>query len=179
MPFQSSRKPIAAISLLVLCAVPIALALYVQQRRIFDPPPIGQKFPLFEVLSVDGRPFVRDSVAGKKLLLLFFTTACSHCKREISNFEELRAKYMTKLDIIGISLDNIDATKALQTELNLNFPVIAGDNEKVKTLFKLNIVPAIFCFDEFQVLRRYYTGEHPLAFDENIIEEFISTPIAR
>ncbi len=179
MPFQSSRKFIAAISLLVLCIVPIALALYVQQRRIFDPPPIGKKVSLSEVMSVDGRPFVRDSVAGKKLLLLFFTTACSHCKREIRNFEELRAKYMTKLDIIGISLDNVDATKALRTELDLNFPVIVGDNEKVKTIFRLNILPAIFCFDESQVLRRYYTGEHSLAFDENIIEEFISTPVAR
>jgi peroxiredoxin len=179
MPFQSSRKSIAAISLLVLCTVPIALALYVQQRRIFDPSPIGQKFSLFEVLLVDGRPFVRDSVAGRKLLLLFFTTACSHCRREVSNFEELRAKYMTKLDIIGISLDNFDATNVLRTELNLKFPVIVGDKEKVKTLFRLNIVPAIFCLDESQVLRRYYTGEHSLAFDENLIEEFISIPIAR
>ncbi len=171
---QSASKSFATISLVVLCTVPVALALYIEHRKIFDPLPIGQKIPFIEALSADRDMHLQDSLAHKKLLLLFFTTACSHCKTEISNLNELRAKYVSDIDIVGVSLDGRQATNALKRELNLTIPIIPGNNEKMKSVFKLTILPALYCIDEWQILRRYSSGEHSLAFDENLIREFIA-----
>jgi peroxiredoxin len=159
--------------------VPVALALYIEHRKIFDPLPVGQKITFIEALSLDGDVFVQDSLAHKKLLLLFFTTACSHCKTEISNLNELRAKYVSDIDIVGVSLDDRQATNALKKELDLTIPILFGDNEKVRSVFKLTILPALFCIDESQILRRYSSGEHSLAFDEDLIREFIATKSIR
>lgn len=175
MYHRSTRKSIATVSLIVICTVPVVLALYIGHRRIFEPLPVGQKIPSIESLSPDGDEFVRDSVAHKKLLLLFFTTACSHCRTEISNLNELRAKYVPEIDIVGVSLDNREATNALKDELKLKIPILLGNNEKVKSVFRLTILPALYCVDESQIVRRYSTGEHSLAFDEDIIKEFIAT----
>ena len=176
MSFQSSRKSIAAISLLALCIVPIALALYVQQRHIFDPLPIGQKVPSFAATSLDGDAFVLDRVAGRKLLLLLFAAGCNHCRMEIGNLEELRVKYENRIDIVGISLDDSNATDALRRELNVRFPILLDDNKILRRMLRPGFVPAIYCIDEFQILRHYVAGEHSLAFDDRLIEEFVSTP---
>jgi peroxiredoxin len=137
--------------------------------------PVGQKIPSIEALLLDGDVFVKDSLAHKKLLLLFFTTACSYCRTEISNLNELRAKYVPEIDIVGVSLDGRQATNALKEELNLKIPILLGDNEKMKSVFRLTILPVLYCIDESQILRRYSTGEHSLTFDEDLIKEFIAT----
>lgn len=174
MYHQSARKSFAAVSLIVLCTVPVVVALYIEHRRILDPLLVGQKIPSIEALFPNGDVFVQDSLAHKKLLLLFFTTGCSHCRTEISNLNELRAKYVSEMDIVGVSLDSRQATNALKEELKLKIPIVLGDNEKVKSIFKLTILPALYCIDESQILRRYSAGEHSLAFDEDLIREFIA-----
>jgi peroxiredoxin len=179
MCHRSTRKSIATVSLIVLCAVPVVLALCIEHRGIFDPLPVGQRVPSIEALSSDGDVFVQDSLVHKKLLLLFFTTGCSHCRTEISNLNTLRAKYVPEIDIVGVSLDSRQATNALKEELKLKIPILFGNNEKVKSVFRLTILPAIYCIDESQILRRYSTGEHSLAFDENLIKEFIATKSVR
>jgi peroxiredoxin len=159
--------------------VPVVLALYAEHRRIFDPLPVGQKIPSIKALSLGGGVFVQDSLARKKLLLIFFTPRCNHCKTEISNLNELHAKYMSDIDIVGVSLDGQQATNALKEELKLKIPILLGDNEKVKNVFRLTILPALFCIDESQVLRIYSGGEHSLAFDEDLIQKFIATKRVR
>ena len=174
MLHQSERKFYATVSLVALCTMLVVSALCIEHRRIFDPLPVGQKIPSIEALSTDGDVFVRDSLTHKKLLLAFFTTACSHCRTEMSNLNELRAKYEPELDIVGVSLDGLQATNALKEELNLQILVVLGDNEKMKNVFGLTILPALFCIDESQILRRYSSGEHSIAFDEDLIKEFIA-----
>jgi peroxiredoxin len=179
MHHQSVRKSYATLFLIVLCTVPLALALYIEHRRIFDPLPVGQKIPSIGALSLDGGVFVQDSVAQRKLLMLFFTTSCGHCRTEISNLNELWAKYAPDIEIVGVSLDGRQATNALKEELNLKIPILLADNDKVKSIFRLTSLPAIYCIDESQILRRYSTGEHSLAFDEDFIKDFIATKSVR
>ena len=174
----SRRRAFAAGSLAVLCVMPAAIALLVQHGSLLDPLPVGERVPTIDAMSIDGRTFVNDTADRKKLLLVFFTPACSHCRRELANLDELLPKYADKLDILGVSLDNLESTRALTTDLNLRFPIVVGENEKMKKTFKVNILPSFFCIDEFRVLRNYYTGEHSLAVDEHLIEDFISSPKA-
>jgi peroxiredoxin len=175
MSHSSSRKSIAAVFLIVLCTVPVVSALYIQHRGIFDPLPIGQKIPSIDGLSSRAGVVVQDSLARKKSLLLFFTTACGHCRTEISNLNKLRLKYQQELDIIAVSLDNRQATMALEEELKLDIPILIADNRKVKDDFKLTILPVLYYIDESRILRKHSRGEHSLAFDEDLIREFINT----
>lgn len=131
--------------------------------------------PPLLAITTDGQAFVQDTADGKKSLLVFFTPACSHCRREMANLNDLLPKYADKLDILGVSLDNLESTNALTAGMNLKFPIVVVDNEKVKKTFRLNILPAFFCVDEFRILRNYYTGEHSLSADEHLIEDFISS----
>ncbi len=134
--------------------------------------------PLFAT-SLDGQAFVQDTRDGKKSIVVFFTPACSHCRRELTNLDELLPKYKDKLDILGVSLDNLESTKAMAAELNLKFPVVVADREQLDESFRMNILPALFCFDEYRSVKKFYSGEHSLAIDEHLLDDFISSSDAQ
>ena len=93
----------------------------------------------------------------------------------MSNLDELLPRFSGKLDILGVSLDRLESTSAMATELNLRFPIVIADNEEARKGFKMIILPALFCIDEAGILRNYYTGEHSLSVDAQLIEDFISS----
>lgn len=167
------RKVFAATSLIAFCTLPVVLGLYVQQLGLFDPFPVGKKFPSLREFSIDKDAGILRGPSHNKLLLLFFTPECSHCRTEIGHLNELSAKYISDIDIIGVSLDDRQATDALKKELNLKIPIHLADPEKLRNVFKLSILPALFCIDESHTLRRFSIGEHSSAFDEALIREFI------
>jgi peroxiredoxin len=169
------RKAFAATSLAVLCAVPFVVALYLHYVFALSPLAIGQVMPPLFATSLDGQAFVQDTTDGRKSLVVLFAPGCSHCRRELTNLDELLPKYMGRLKILGVSLDNHESTKAMATELNLKFPVVVADREHMERSFRINILPALFCIDEYRVLKEFYSGEHSLATDEHLLEEFISS----
>ncbi len=135
--------------------------------------------PLLFGTSLDGQAFVQDTVDGKKSLVVFFTPACSHCRRELANLGELLPKYIDKIDILGVSLDNLESTKATAAELNLKFPVVVANREHFDGSFRMNILPALFCLDEHRTLKKFYSGEHSLSTDEHLLDDFISSSSAQ
>ncbi|MGA9407829.1 MAG: TlpA disulfide reductase family protein [Bacteroidota bacterium] len=175
MQAYTRRRAFAAVSLAVLCAAPAVVALYLYYHSALPPVQIGHKMPPLPAMSVDGQPFVRDTSNGKKSLLVFFAPGCSHCRAELTNLDELLPEFKEKLDILGVSVDNLESTRALAAQMDLKFPVVIADHEQLEKNLKVTIIPAFFCIDEFGVLRDYYTGEHSLAVDEHLIEGFISS----
>ncbi len=167
------RRAFAALSLGLLGALPLAVALYVHLNSAFVPLPLGHKVPGLVALSTDGQVFIQDTMGSKKSLLVFFAPACSHCRRELSNLNDLLPRYKDKLNILGVSLDDLQSTRTTAAELKLKFPVVVAGNEQPQRAFKVNILPAFFCIDEKQILRNYFTGEHSVEVDEHLLEDFI------
>ena len=173
------RKAFAAVSLAVLCAVPAAVALYFYHAFPLSPLPPGHPMPPLVATSLEGKAFVQDTMPGKKFLLVFFTPACSHCRKELTNLDELLPKYSKQLAILGISLDNLEATRTMAAELNLKFRVVVADRNRLDESYRITILPAIFCFDESRRLKKFFSGEHSPAIDEHLIEDFISSSSAQ
>ena len=61
------------------------------------------------------------------------------------------------------------------SELHPRFPIVVADKDHLDEGFSGKILPAMFCFDEFRVLKKFYSGEHTLEIDEHLLEEFISS----
>lgn len=171
-----SRRIAAAIALLFLCVAPITMSLLIRSKLEPGPLRIGEKVPAFRMTALDGRVFTPDGSENKKILLLFFTSACVHCRREMANLEELWRKRIGRIEIVGVSLDGPRVTQALQGEMNLNMPLVVADAAELQQAIRLTVVPAMFCIDEVRILRHYYAGEHTLSFDARVVAEFAAEP---
>jgi len=111
----------------------------------------GNKIPDFIVTNRDGSTVKSmDLIKGNKYVLIdFWASWCSPCRKEIPNLKALYAKYHDKgLQIISISTDKKaqDWEKALAAEQLpwLNFRDV---DQSVAQTFKVNAIPAIFLVD--------------------------------
>ena len=92
----------------------------------------------------------RDDFIGKKSLLLFFTTTCPHCRREMPFVEyawsELSHKGLTVFPIgRGETLETI---LAYWNDLNLHLPHYLDTDRAVFDLFANQTVPRFYLVDE-------------------------------
>src|SRR5436305_14670373 len=87
--------------------------------------------PEFKLDSIDGKPLSLASARGKVVLLNFWATWCGPCRAEIPDLIALQQKYKDQLQIIGLTVDEDDATEIKQVvaETHINYPVAMAPPE--------------------------------------------------
>lgn len=99
---------------------------------------IGSALPEYKLLSLDGVRENGNQWLGKIQLINFWATWCPPCKREIPLLIELQKEYKDRgLQVIGIALDKREAVIKYVAEHNINYPVLAGDDEVADVSAKL------------------------------------------
>ncbi|HTR81680.1 MAG TPA: TlpA disulfide reductase family protein [Bacteroidota bacterium] len=173
MVSPSTQKTIALLAFVIFCAGPIALSFYAKHRRSVDAIPVGTKISPFVLTLPGGKTFTLGSPNTKKLILIFFSTACEHCRKEMNNFDSIYKQYSTILDVIGVCVDNaMDATRA-RREQPPSFPVAVENGIALAQKFKIGAVPTVYYIDDSTVLRGQSNGEHSYRADSERVAVFL------
>ena len=93
---------------------------------------IGTQRPEFAMLDIDGSIRNIKDWDGKVVLLNFWATWCPPCKKEVPVFIELQQEYGKQgLQIVGVAVDNIEDVSAFAMEMNINYPLMVGEQESI------------------------------------------------
>ncbi|MGD8190869.1 redoxin domain-containing protein [Brevibacillus ginsengisoli] len=111
----------------------------------------------------------KADLAGKPVLVHFWSVSCYMCKESLPQINEWRDKYADNgLRVIGIHMPRSEADTYIETiketiaQYELTHP-IAIDNEMTTTdAFQNEFVPAYYLFDESLQLRHFQAGEKGL-----------------
>src|SRR5262245_54927309 len=78
--------------------------------------------PQFTATDLDGRQVTSSQWKGKVLIVNFWATWCPPCRAEIPDLVALQNKYRDKLQVIGISEDEVspEEVKRFAAEHNVN-----------------------------------------------------------
>lgn len=116
--------------LLIVQAV-LLVALIQQNRKLqrFKPPAIaqlkvGETVKPVEVSGLDGEKKTMEwTESNQDKLLLIFTTTCPICSENLEAWRTLQNDLEEQVDVLGISLDEVGATRAFRDENDLLFPM--------------------------------------------------------
>jgi peroxiredoxin len=169
---RSTHRSLAAITLVILCAIPIASSYYVEHRRNPAALPIGEKVSPFTAVLAGGEKFAFDSSRSKNLFLLFYSISCPHCEIEIRNFNSLYRTYSSRLDVIGVCVDCYPGSVRWREGIVPAFPVINGNGIELAKRFRIAAVPSLYCIDNALVLRHRSSGENSFHSDSLLAAEF-------
>lgn len=106
-------------------------------------------------------------------LVFVFTTTCPFCKKNISQWKDIYRQVKSRINIIAISVDAEDKSRALITTDTINYPVsVSLDAKKFRETNHISGVPATLLLDN-GIVRNVWGG---LLTDEQKAEIVATIP---
>jgi thiol-disulfide isomerase/thioredoxin len=124
--------------------------------------------PDFKLDDLDGKLLTLASSHGKVVLLNFWATWCGPCREEIPDLIELQTKYKDRLQIIGISVDDEDASavKKVVDQTGINYPVAMSSPEVRMAYGGIGALPTSFVLDsDGRVVQKHEGLRNPLLYE--------------
>lgn len=169
------KKLLALCSLFVIVGIPAAFGIILHDHTSADPPPLGSQLPRFSAQFVNGTAFSSDALIGRKTALIFFTTDCPHCQRQLQNFDTLAKEFEAPdLQLVALSLHDVTKTEEFLRRYPLEIPILLLSDTNVKDYFGVAIVPAVYLYDDDGQLVGVRFGERSLMMDAKLLEDFVS-----
>lgn len=131
------------------------------------------KAPSFLLSDLDGTPVNSESFAGKVMIVNFWASWCGPCRLEIPHLIALNDKYGDRgVAVIGIAIDPAgpEVLKAFAEELEVNYPMLVGDEKVFNDFGGLFGLPTTFVVDQNYVIQNKFVGlVDPILFEEEIV----------
>ena len=87
-----------------------------------------EQLPDIVLPALDGTPHRLTQWKGKPLLINFWATWCEPCRREIPLLKTLHRERATEgLQIVGIAVDSLEATRQYALSQGIDYPVLVGE----------------------------------------------------
>lgn len=98
---------------------------------------VGEKAPEFDAPTTSGTRLSLSSLRGRPFVLYFFPKADTPgCTVESKGFRDEYPRYRAKnVEVVGVSVDPMDAQCAFQEKYSLPFPMIADESKEVAERF--------------------------------------------
>ena len=102
----------------------------------------------FTLNDLAGKSWTLKSLQGKVVLVNFWATWCSPCRKEMPDLETLYQRFKDNgLVILAISDEPDEKVKPFLAERKVSYPVLLDPGRKVNDLFRINGIPKSFVYD--------------------------------
>lgn len=109
---------------------------------------VGSQLPTFTVIMHGGTVLSNDSLRGKPSLIVFFSTTCPDCQRELPLLNGRYLAHGSDTTFVAISREQTDGVVAAYwKEHGMSMPFSAQPDRKVYSLFAKKGIPRIYISD--------------------------------
>ena len=139
------RKSVSGPAVLLKGLIPVLVVLTLATASWAGPP--AADFSLPSVL--DGKQYSLSQFRGKVVMVNFFTFFCGPCREEMPYLNQIYKENQGKGYVtLGIGLaSNPTQLRFLVKQLNLDYPVLVGDDKVAKDYGNVEVVPTTFIID--------------------------------
>ncbi|HUX66195.1 MAG TPA: TlpA disulfide reductase family protein [Terriglobales bacterium] len=175
------QRPILACALALAAASLLSTAAAAQQPQpvpevyLFKNP---QPAPVLEATTLNGQHISLAALRGKVVLLNFWATWCGPCRQEIPEFEQLQRKYAGKLQVVGLSVDELPpaAVAKVAAKMGINYPVALATSAVEKRFGDLSTIPVTWVIDRNGQVDQKNHGANPYAVFDTEVRALLGLP---
>jgi peroxiredoxin len=138
---------------------------------------LNKPAPVFARTSLDNQIVDLAGLRGRVVLLNFWATWCAGCLVEMPSFAEWQSKYKADgLTIVGVSMDDDSApAAAVVRKLQLNYPVVMGDEHLGLQYGGVLGLPVTYLIDRQGVIRAHFQGGTHVEAIETAIRKLLNS----
>lgn len=130
-------------------------------------------------------PDVLKEIAGRPVLVHFWSLSCGMCKENLPRVAEWREKYAADgLRLVAIHMPrypadtDVNAVREAVTQYEISDPLAIDNEHKLRDAFQneKGFVPAYYLFDEQHKLKSFAAGEYGVRVMEPALERMLGAP---
>jgi len=117
----------------------------------------------FTVKSLSGKNIKLSELRGQVVLVNFWATWCTPCKKELPYFNRLYAKYKSVgLEVLAVNIDKVRSKAVrMSSDLGLSFPVLLDPAGRVSGLYSIRSMPTTYVVARDGTIRHIHWGFGP------------------
>ena len=123
---------------------------------------MGLRAPDFTLQAMDGKTYRLSELAGRPVLINYWTTWCIPCKAELPILEKLYQEYQQKgmviITVNAIDQDSTDKVQGIIDQLSMTFPVLLDQGGQFANLYQAIFFPTTVLVDASGVIREITLG---------------------
>ncbi len=113
-------------------------------------PVVPAQLPAFSLNDLSGKPTPISTWTGQSLIINFWATWCSPCRREIPLLQSLAADWADKgLTVVGIAVDYPEKVQQFAGEFKIDYPLLVGEQDALEVAAKFGMDSPGFPFTVF------------------------------
>lgn len=144
--------------------------------------------PPLTVTTVNGQQLNLASLRGKVVLLNFWATWCTFCRQEMPELEQLQRQYAGKLQVVGLSVDEMPASPtaraaavravaAAAAHLGANYPIAVASQAVQNEFGGLESIPVTWVIDPNGEVEQKNRGLNPYPVFETEVRALLGLPV--
>nr|WP_295973653.1 redoxin domain-containing protein [uncultured Bacillus sp.] len=163
------KKIIAGVLLFGFLAVAVVQAMEKEEKQDNLPGlKIGVKAPDFELESLTGEKVKLSDYRGKKVILNFWATWCSPCKKEMPAMEKFYQRAGDDVEILAVNIDPQYNVKGFTEDMGITFPVLLDKKDKVNSTYSVLTIPTTYFINEEGII----TNKYLTSMTEDVMEKY-------
>jgi thiol-disulfide isomerase/thioredoxin len=135
--------------------------------------------PAFLVADLNGNIISTAALKGKVVLITFWATWCPPCREEIPELIDLQSKYADKLQVIGVSMDDVrpEQVKEFALHTGINYPIIMASREILQEYGGAPALPTTFVVNREGRVVQKHVGLFSTQFYDREIRALADLPV--
>ncbi|MDP2883740.1 MAG: TlpA disulfide reductase family protein [Ignavibacteria bacterium] len=162
----------AALGLVLLLCLPVLLVVAIHRgtdQRLISP---GDSVPALTLRDLNSNNPRHVVFKGRPSSVLFFSTDCPHCQREIANFDRLNKMFGENMFFLAISLSDYSKTMELRKSNRLEVTTLLDQSAEARRAFGVEMVPAMFLIKSDGTVAYSGSGEETSVARERLLRDF-------
>lgn len=126
--------------------------------------------PDFTLKSLSGKNIKLSELRGEVIMLNFWASWCAPCRQEMPILEKIYQKYQPLgFTLLGVNVEeNSDDAKAYLKDVEVSFPILFDNQNKVSQLYDVIAMPSTIMIDRDGNMRYLHQGYKPGAEEEYV-----------
>lgn len=108
---------------------------------------VGDSLPAFSVRMMDGTWMSRDSLVGRRSVVVLFNTGCGDCRQELPVVDSLYVRHRADADVRFVAIARAEESESIWAfwdERELSMPFSPQPDRAVYQLFANSVIPRLF-----------------------------------
>jgi len=118
--------------------------------------PMGSSLTRGTLINLNTNQDQYQNVIKGKVLLVFVTTGCDACRKELSNLSQFAPSLASKVAIYGVGIESRESVKAFVATNHIELPMLLDDGGATIRQFGLKFMPTKVLLQDGAILKIWY-----------------------